>query len=319
MKENRPVMPGSKGARLVPVKELSLSESTDPREMLLTVDTGEYFPNTEIMIQRDFLPLGKFGIVTGTGGTGKTHLLTQLAISVATGEKWLGHFNVTNPGKVVLLLGEEGIVEVKRRLLKAINKKYQFSDGKFLSRLSENLIIMPIRGVDTRITDEGFNDTNFMHYLKSELAGKDLKLIIMDPAIQFMPLGAENNAVVSTLFAKKLNQLIAETGNPTLIITHHNNYRELVAERRQNGAQGLFDAARWVVNLELIPFRRDPAAVRLPWVVDHYPQFVAFRHVKSTYTKLMEYCILRRDEHGFLVFDKGAMEQIRHDYQQRER
>ena len=314
MRENRPQLPGERANRLVPVKELSLTESMEPREMLLTVDTGEYYPGTDKMQEQDFLPRGKLGIITGTGGTGKTHLLTQLAISVATGEKWLNHFNVRSPGKVALLVGEENSTEVKRRLLKAINKKFKFTDKSFLSKLVDNLHIMPLTGIDTRIVDDNFVETPFYENLRSDLASRDLRLVIMDPAIQFMPRGAENNAVVATLFAKKLNQLIKETGDPTLVMTHHNSYREELRDGRMNGARGIFDAARWIVNLELIPFHRDESSVRLPWVNNNYSQFVAFRHVKSSYTKLLEYLILLRDESGFLVFDDSAMEQIRKDY-----
>ncbi|MBU1241211.1 AAA family ATPase, partial [Myxococcota bacterium] len=128
-------LPGSRVSQLVPVRDLSLTESMEPREMLLTVDTGVPYPQTNVMQEQDVLPLGKLGVITGTGGTGKTHLLTQLAISVATGEKWLNCFNVKNPGKVALLVCEEDFTEVKRRLLKAVNKRFQYADSSFLTRL----------------------------------------------------------------------------------------------------------------------------------------------------------------------------------------
>ena len=67
-----------------------------------------------------FLPLGKVGLFVSPGGVGKTTVLSQLAISVATGLPWLG-FEVASPGKVFLGLGEEDKDEVHRRLHDAGN------------------------------------------------------------------------------------------------------------------------------------------------------------------------------------------------------
>jgi AAA domain len=301
-------------SNLLSIKELSLHDKPKPREMLLTVDTGRFFPNSTKMIEQDFLPMGKLCVITGGDGTGKTHLLTQLAISVATGEKWLNYFNVKNPGKVAFLVGEEDKVEIKRRILKALNKKYQFHDDSLLNNLMENLFVMPLLGVDTHLIDDNGKETPFFEHLKGELVNRNFKLIIIDPAIQFMPDGASNNEIVASTFAKKLNSFITEIGNPTFLLAHHSSYKSDLGERNNKGENGLYYSARWIVNIEHIPFKRNSEIQDLPWVIKNYPQFVAFKHVKSNYTKLLEYCILRRDENGFLVFDKAAMEQIREDY-----
>lgn len=68
------------------------------------------------------LPLGKVGVLSAEGGAGKTSVLVALALSVATGRPWLGHFRVDEAarrGRVLLALGEEDEEEVHRRLYAA--------------------------------------------------------------------------------------------------------------------------------------------------------------------------------------------------------
>src|SRR5262245_66496357 len=63
---------------------------------------------------RGVLPAGKVGGLIAAGGIGKTMVLTQLALAVAGGFRWLDTFDVT-PGRVLLVLGEEDEEEARRR------------------------------------------------------------------------------------------------------------------------------------------------------------------------------------------------------------
>jgi RecA-family ATPase len=57
-------------------------------------------------VRTQIMPSGRVGLVVGSGWSGKSQLLVQLAVSVVTGAPWLG-FEVSRPGKVALYSGEE--------------------------------------------------------------------------------------------------------------------------------------------------------------------------------------------------------------------
>src|SRR5690606_14405710 len=66
-------------------------------------------------------PRGRTGLLTATGGVGKTYALIQLALAVAGGGFWLDTFRATEAGHVCLALAEEDADEARRRLWRAAN------------------------------------------------------------------------------------------------------------------------------------------------------------------------------------------------------
>jgi hypothetical protein len=66
-------------------------------------------------------PRGKTGLLTATGGVGKTYAIVQLAVAVASGGFWLESFRAVNAGHVLIALGEEDADEARRRIWRALN------------------------------------------------------------------------------------------------------------------------------------------------------------------------------------------------------
>src|ERR1019366_9098015 len=68
----------------------------------------------EWLIEGILEPTGRL-ILSGAPGSGKTWLLESLAIAVASGSPWLGHFAVKQ-GTVLLVDQENSLAVVRRRL-----------------------------------------------------------------------------------------------------------------------------------------------------------------------------------------------------------
>ncbi|RYZ45998.1 MAG: hypothetical protein EOO72_02940, partial [Myxococcaceae bacterium] len=114
--ENSPrEKPGVLGAKWRTLRELNLPTEPPPRRYLLQRPSEA---QDDSHLPQGFLPLGKVGMLAAAGGAGKTMALVQLAVSVATGRPWLGHYGVpvSSRGRVVLALAEEDTDEAHRRL-----------------------------------------------------------------------------------------------------------------------------------------------------------------------------------------------------------
>ena len=71
-----------------------------------------------------FLPRGKVGMIAAEGGAGKTMALIQLALAVATGIDWLEYQTAPPNGRVLIALGEEDEMELRRRIYRAFESMW---------------------------------------------------------------------------------------------------------------------------------------------------------------------------------------------------
>jgi hypothetical protein len=61
-------------------------------------------------------PADAYGVLAAQEKAGKTWAALDLAVSVASGRPWLDHFTCSNPGPVLLFLGEGGERAMVRRI-----------------------------------------------------------------------------------------------------------------------------------------------------------------------------------------------------------
>ena len=257
-----------------------------------------------------FLPLGKVGLFVSPGGVGKTTVLSQLAISVATGLPWLG-FEVASPGKVFLGLGEEDKDEVHRRLHDAGNL-YGLGDkddahnpmapsmARAREHAAKNIHAAPLCGKIVPLLEEE-EESAFMGELLEYLevhAGEDgWRLIILDPGSRFMGIENENDNAQATRFIQACERLAQAPGQPTVIIAHHTNQpatREgAVDQTAARGASAFVDGARWVASLS-------PEIVPEAWMRQRrVHQAVLMRHLKSNYGPRAKEVLLLREPCGW--------------------
>lgn len=218
------------------------------------------------------LPRGKVALLVSPGGVGKTALLCQLALAVATGGDWLNTFAVRGgAARVVLVLGEEDQDEIKLRLWDACEALGIRDDVELVRRVRANLRILPLYGHNAKLLaadDERpgggkVNDPNTLasataqRWLKEFEGGGELALIIFDPLSRFIQ-GDENDNTNATNHVTVLEKFTKLPGNPTVLCAHHTNKAALSSDKAASqgdarGASGLVDGPRWVAVLSKTP------------------------------------------------------------------
>jgi RecA-family ATPase len=225
-----------------------------PRKALLEVPTEDG--------PKMFLPSGKTAMLVAPGGTGKTSILTQLALSIATGKKWLDTFEVASPGRVLLALGEEDADEMHRRIY--YSARLMDLDADARQAAYSNLHVMPMYGANCGfVADQALampgeietGESAFYTQFKALLKERGpWEAIIIDPASRIMGADAEIDNAKATRFVELLERLTKAPGNPTVLIAHHTN-KAATREARTDqtaarGSSALTDGVRWQVNMD---------------------------------------------------------------------
>lgn len=202
------------------------------------------------------LPLSEVGFLIAAGGVGKSFALIQLALSVATGRKWLDYFLVPKPGRVLILLGEEKLKQAHRRFHDLAHSMRLTDDQVRL--VKENVVMMPLGGVIAPLVSQDGTDTfetDVMAFLRKQMAAVEWMLVIIDPLSRFAGADTEKDNVQATRFVQVAESLCAVPGSPTVLFAHHTNKtsrsedagRPSAADAR--GASGTTDGGRWCANL----------------------------------------------------------------------
>lgn len=235
-----------------------------PRQWLLTRHGGA-----------GVLPLGKVGAFLAAGGAGKTMALTQLALAVATGTKWLGTFDVATPGAVLLALAEEDAEEMRRRLFNAANLLFDSKDDDNKPRKAADvhaltatalgrIVCLPLAGQRVALVEGAggaITESPMLADMQARLdAMKDedghpvkWRLIILDPLSRWSGADTEKDNASATRFVEAVESLAMKTaGRPTVLIAHHTGKNSRGAANDENAARGvtaLTDGVRWVASM----------------------------------------------------------------------
>lgn len=229
----------------------------------------EYLSDNEVNVT-GFLPKGIVAMIAGAGGLGKTHLLAQLAISVATGTPWLETYTTTKycgadkKGNVFLGLGENQYDDIQRVLYKAA-KKIRNHNPDIVETdplLEAGKRIMPYSfcGQNAAFIEDG-KPSRYFHDFKRRLiecAPKDgWTLIILDPVSRLMGADAESDNAAATRFIALLEELTIDLpGNPTILFAHHVNKGAVKGSENEasqadaRGSSAITDGVRWQLNLK---------------------------------------------------------------------
>ncbi len=272
------------------------TRAPDPRKWLLRDGRRDRSPG--------LLPLGKAGMLVAEGGAGKTMLLCQLAIAVATGTPFLGCFPVATAGRVLLALSEEDRDEAHRRLYNAARTGAPTpADG--------SIVVLALASVPCTMleSDERGNmqDTAFAHWLfafvdAEAAAGRPFALVVLDPLSRYAGRDAEKDNAAATRFCQSVERLTSP--ETTALVSHHNNKVSRggrdVATADARGATAFGDGFRWVATLSPLDIRK---ALESPEEQERLGNAAALAFTKSNYGRKGDPIQLRRDPdlNGVLV------------------
>ncbi|MGO9836216.1 MAG: AAA family ATPase [Polyangiaceae bacterium] len=238
-------------------------------------------------------PLGKVGQLIGEGGASKTMALCQLAVSVATGTSWLGTFTTPEPGRVLLVLGEEDEEESRRRLYHACAVAGSTPPDDAIEIMSLAGIPCPMVESDAK---GNMHDGAFATWMRDYVHNGNFRLVAIDPLSRFGGRDAE----VANAAATRFIQVLESFALPRCAVwnAHHTNQGSRngakVTATSGRGVTALVDGARWqgALSVESVSFDSPEERERLGEVV-------TFSVPKSNYAIKPPPLVLRRDpDHG---------------------
>jgi hypothetical protein len=233
----------------------ALTSSPPPRQWLLRRPNPETNGATSIGV----LPLSKCGLLYGDGGVGKSWFLAQLALSVATGRRFLEVFDVAHTGGVLLAMGEEDQEELHRRLYSVARAMRLTAEQEQLA--GARIVALPLAGRPTALveSDHGITtESAFMHGVRARLKSTvDWKLVVIDPLPRFAGADTEKDNAAATRFVQVVESLVDVPGRPSVLVSHHTRKPSNEAGRKSapsaanaRGASALPAGFRWAAELE---------------------------------------------------------------------
>ena len=225
----------------------------DHPDRIFTLDQLSGDPPEVEWIVKDFLPQDVVGMVAATGSTGKTFLLLQMALCVASGKSFLGN-DTGDPADVLIIAAEETKADIHRRV-DAIKKHYGI-DPEAEARVK----VASVNGIPGIKNREYKGDvellSDFFDAMKVYVYSNKPRLVILDPTRRFLS-GDENNSETADQFINDVEAIKNEgRGQTTLLLAHHTSKggaggRDQHASR---GSSAFVDGARW----QLVMAGRDP-------------------------------------------------------------
>ncbi len=290
-----PPAPGSLAARAVRLTVEDLRADPPRREYLLRTAGGA-----------GVFPRGRVGLLAARGGSGKTIVLMQAALAVATGSALFGSggWRATE-GRVLLLLGEEDPAEVQRRLHFAA-KAARLDSDESLAAIADRVTALALAGVGVALAGALDRDTGDLpetpraneirEILRAAVVeGKPYVLIVCDPLARFSATDTEKDNGLATRLVQIFETFTGpDCGAPSVIVAHHHRKAakgdDIESADPIRGASALVDGARWAATLT--------ATKRL----EGAPDLVSLRVVKTNYAPAPDPLLLCRapEDHGCL-------------------
>ena len=206
------------------------------------------------------LRAGQVALVTAPGGTGKSYLLLEIAMSVASGTTLLPGLEAKTAGKVCLLTFEDDSFDVQQRG-NAILRHF-----KDLNPSEENLYVASMSGQTlSLLNSRGEINEEDVLWLKEQC--KDMRLVVLDP-LSHLHTADENSASQMSKLVQVLKGIGQETATG-IMISHHTGKAAALngqgdLQQSARGSSALVDASRIVMTLHR-PKDADSYSLELTW------------------------------------------------------
>ena len=206
------------------------------------------------------LEKGDVGIVAAPGGTGKSFLLLEIAMSVALGVTLIPGLTVNYAGYVRVLNFEERLQALKNRLIWIC--RYFGVDFP-----SDRLLVSSLSNCTLRLVDRNGNvNREYVSFLKKQAEG--MSLLILDP-LRMCHFADENDAGAMSALVQVLKDIGEET-DAGVLVAHHSSKASILngqgnVQQSVRGSSALVDAARLVITLSR-PKNGESNLLELSWV-----------------------------------------------------
>jgi RecA-family ATPase len=196
-------------------------------------------------IAENRIPVGEPGIMSGDGGTGKTKLALQLAVTIAAGlQDWIGGI-VEADGPVIVFSAEEKLKEMHRRTLDILDhRRLSFSslrghlhficdqDQTVLGAIDRNGVVQP---------------TTSLLRLEKTVAAIRPALVIIENAADVYS-GNESDRPNVTRFMRGLLGRLTGPCESTVMLIQHPSVSGLSDGTGRSGSTGWNNSGRWRLN-----------------------------------------------------------------------
>jgi hypothetical protein len=192
------------------------------------------------------LAAGQAGGIYGAFKTLKTSLATDLLISLASGTPFLGRFPVSEPGRVLLLVGESGLAVVRSAARRICKER-----GLALESLS-NFVVSP----DVPRLDNGVD----LMALKNLIEREKPVCIVIDPFYLAMQSDKTRNLFAMGQLLKEVSDLCRSTGCAVLVVHHCKRAQKLGSPALLHDVVGTGFAefsAQWLTVARRTPYDPD--------------------------------------------------------------
>lgn len=236
------------------------------------------------------IPRGIVGVVTATGGTGKSFFLLQLAYALAGGYG-IGPVRAVKPTPVLYVAGEDAQDEIDRRL-------WNIGNGQFPAELHACSVygeVGPLMRLDGNVPvrADGFR------WLEATIQNHPgLEVLILDPKSRFYGLD-ENNSDHATQWIQSL-EFLSKKYELTLLFSHHTSKNDgaKISQNMSRGSSAIVDGCRWQAGLVRMD---DITAGKLG--IQHPRLYVEFNAPKSNYAPdIPSSVFFKRNEYGILEY-----------------
>ena len=259
---------------------------------------------------KDVMPQGTACLMASMGGVGKSYLILDTAIAIATGPSMIGRYalggEVVDTGAVVVVSAEDSHTAIHRRIDQILSEK-----GR--EAIEDSFFMVPLPDAGGSITflkqvqGEYMMTEEWWWFCQEVKKIDDLKFIALDPLQVFVQADITSDPAAAQVWWSAVSALCAETG-ACVMAAHHmrkgNEHIETIFQAREQirGTTGLVDGARWVYALWMASQEeREAAAAALG--DDMGPMSM----IKGGVCKSDKITVYIRDESGLLIDRTGEV------------
>jgi hypothetical protein len=207
------------------------------------------------------------GLIAGEPKTFKSFIATDLAVSVASGTKFLGQFEVPETGPVIMIQEENTPSMMKDRFEKIVNARGigesasvsgNGSNGVLEMKAAQELPIFIMNNGQFNLTDE-----DHMALLEELIKTHKPKLLVLDPLYLMTPGVDENSSSAMTPVLRDLLYLKQAHKLGILIVHHYNKPRADEDRHPGNRIAGSNVFYRWFESALYLEKGKSPGEVRM--------------------------------------------------------